>query len=192
MVERSTRSRILTVAGRLFYSQGIRNVGVEMICKEAGIKKPTLYHHFGSKDGLVAAYLEDQDEAVFTGLTRAASEAKGSAADKVAVLFERVAQAAGRTAWKGCPFLRGAAEFAGDRKHPARTLAAAHKLRFEHWLADFLAEHKVANTKPLARQLTVLLDGAVTHVFLHGDGQYAREAGKAARALIESRRRKAR
>lgn len=186
MIEKSTRHRILSVAGELFYGQGIRNVGIELICKEAGIKKPTLYHHFGSKDGLIAAYLEDQDEKVLAGLTRTAEQAGGSVADKVAAIFERVAQAAPRASWKGCPFLRGAAEFAGDRDHPARKLASAHKHRFERWLADFLADHDVSDPLPLARQLTVLLDGAVSHVFLHGDKDYALEAGRAARTLIEA------
>jgi AcrR family transcriptional regulator len=189
MVETSTRSRILAVAGELFYSEGIRSVGVEMICKQAGIKKPTLYHHFGSKDGLIAAYLEDRDEKVLAGLTRAAEQADGSVADKVAAIFERVAKAAPRASWKGCPFLRGAAEFAGNRNHPARKLASAHKHRFERWLADFLADHGVSDPLPLARQLTVLLDGAVSHVFLHGDQDYALEAGKAARSLIQAHRR---
>jgi len=53
MVQVSTPDRVLAVAGALFYSQGIRNVGIDAICKEAGVTKPTLYHHFGNKDGLV-------------------------------------------------------------------------------------------------------------------------------------------
>ena len=184
MTAPSTRDRILAIASDLFYREGIRNVGVETICREAGVKKPTLYHHFGSKDGLVAAYLEAQDEAVFMRLTDAAEQASGQAADKVAALFDRVAASAPKRSWKGCPFLRGAAEFASDRKHPARTLAASHKRRFEAWLSDFLDQHGIAEAKPLARQLTVLLDGAVTHAFLHGDGDYARQTGEAARVLI--------
>ncbi len=189
MVETSTRERILAVAGELFYRDGIRAVGIETVCREAGIKKPTLYHYFGSKDGLIAAYLKDQDEKVLAGLTEPALRADGPAADRVAAIFENVARAARREAWKGCPFLRGAAEFAGERDHAARQLASGHKRRFERWLADFLDEHGVIDPKPLARQLTVLLDGAVTHAFLHGKGAYAREAGNAARALIEGWRR---
>lgn len=186
MVERSTRGRILAVAGKLFYSQGIGHVGIEMICKEAGIKKPTLYYYFGSKDGLITAYLEDQDGRVLTALKSAAEQAGGSVADRVAAIFGSVAKAAPVATWKGCPFLRGAAEFAGDRDHPARRIASAHKLGFERWLAEFLADHDVQDPSPLARQLTVLLDGAVSHAFLHGNGDYAVEAGNAARTLIEN------
>lgn len=185
MAEMSTRERILAIAGDLFYRDGIRAVGIETICREAGIKKPTLYHYFGSKDGLIAAYLEDRDDKVLAGLTGPALQAKGPAADRVAAIFESVAKAARRDSWKGCPFLRGVAEFAGESDHAARQLAAAHKRRFEQWLGDFLDERGVSDPKPLARQLTVLLDGAVAHSFLHGNGAYAREAGNAARALIE-------
>ena len=186
MIKNPTRSRVLAVASKLFYSEGIRNVGIETICKEADIKKPTLYHHFGSKDGLIAAYLEDRDEEVLAGLTKVAEQAEGSVVDKAVAIFEGVAKAAPRKSWKGCPFQRAAAEFAADRNHPARALASAHKRRFEQWLADFLGDHSVSDSSPLARQLTMLLDGAVSHAFLHGDKDYALEAGKAARTLIEA------
>src|SRR4249920_592551 len=51
------RSRILAVAGELFYRNGIRAVGVDAIAEAAGTNKMTLYRHFSSKDELVAEYL---------------------------------------------------------------------------------------------------------------------------------------
>jgi AcrR family transcriptional regulator len=52
--------RILGVAGELFYREGSRGVGVDEIVAKAGATKPTLYRAFGSKDQLIAAYLEEQ------------------------------------------------------------------------------------------------------------------------------------
>ena len=186
MKSESPRSRLLTIASELFYRDGIRTVGIEKICTAAGITKPTLYHYFGSKDGLVAAYLEDQNERVFDRLTSAADKVDGSAAEKVVALFEGVAKATANKSWNGCPFLRGAAEFAGELDHPARKIAAAHKKRFENWLRDLLAHHDVLHPTSLARQLTVLLDGTVTHEFLHREGDHARAATSAAKTLIEA------
>src|SRR5215213_1896100 len=51
------RERILAAASDLFYSRGIRAVGVEAIAEAAGTNKMTLYRHFDSKDELVAEYL---------------------------------------------------------------------------------------------------------------------------------------
>src|SRR5512139_3648504 len=51
------RSRILSCALRLFASRGYDAVGVQEIVDAAGITKPTLYHYFGSKRGLLDALL---------------------------------------------------------------------------------------------------------------------------------------
>src|SRR5712664_4713432 len=51
------QERILDTAGRLFYGQGIRAVGVDTIAAEIGISKRTLYNYFPSKDELIVAYL---------------------------------------------------------------------------------------------------------------------------------------
>lgn len=50
-----TRGRILAVALREFASRGYDAVGVQEICAGAGITKPSLYHHYGSKRGLLEA-----------------------------------------------------------------------------------------------------------------------------------------
>ena len=52
------RANILECALRLFADQGYDAVGVQEIVDAAGITKPTLYHYFGSKHGLLEAILE--------------------------------------------------------------------------------------------------------------------------------------
>jgi len=48
-----TRNRILATALGSFASRGYNAVGVQDICSASGITKPTMYHHFGSKRGLL-------------------------------------------------------------------------------------------------------------------------------------------
>lgn len=60
------REQLLATALRLFSEQGYASVGVQEVCAAAGVTKPTLYHYFGSKDGLLAAVLE----ADYPGLLR--------------------------------------------------------------------------------------------------------------------------
>ncbi|HPE88851.1 MAG TPA: TetR/AcrR family transcriptional regulator [Spirochaetia bacterium] len=54
----TTRDRILEVAAAAFAARGYEAVGVQELCESSGITKPTLYYHFGSKEGLLAALFE--------------------------------------------------------------------------------------------------------------------------------------
>src|SRR6202045_4100195 len=52
------RDRIVAAADRLFYSEGVRAVGIDRVLAEADAAKASLYAHFGCKDELIAVYLE--------------------------------------------------------------------------------------------------------------------------------------
>ncbi|MBN1488209.1 MAG: TetR/AcrR family transcriptional regulator [Anaerolineae bacterium] len=54
------RSKILSCALQLFAARGYDAVGVQEIAEAAGITKPTLYHYFGSKYGLLQSLLQEQ------------------------------------------------------------------------------------------------------------------------------------
>lgn len=51
------KEKILECALNLFYSRGYDAVGVQEIAEKAGVTKPTLYHYFGSKYGLLETLL---------------------------------------------------------------------------------------------------------------------------------------
>ena len=70
------RERILRCALELFSSRGYDAVGVQEIVSTVGITKPTLYHYFGSKEGLLKALLLEGHKILIATITRAA-EYKG-------------------------------------------------------------------------------------------------------------------
>jgi TetR/AcrR family transcriptional regulator len=51
------RDALLETALRLFAARGYDAVGVQEVVEATGITKPTLYHYFGSKHGLLEALL---------------------------------------------------------------------------------------------------------------------------------------
>ncbi|MFD6751779.1 TetR/AcrR family transcriptional regulator, partial [Streptomyces anthocyanicus] len=53
----TTRDRLLDAAAGLFYREGV-GIGVEALCREAGVSKRSMYQLFGSKDEVLAASLE--------------------------------------------------------------------------------------------------------------------------------------
>lgn len=56
-VMQDNRARILQAALDLFSTKGYDSTGIQEIIDAVGITKPTLYHYFGSKEGLVRELL---------------------------------------------------------------------------------------------------------------------------------------
>lgn len=54
----NNQQKIMETALALFTARGYDAVGIQEICEAAEITKPTLYHYFGSKHGLLKALLE--------------------------------------------------------------------------------------------------------------------------------------
>ena len=52
---KSTASRILVAATELFLAEGYGNTSLDQVAATAGVTKPTVYSHFGSKHGLLQA-----------------------------------------------------------------------------------------------------------------------------------------
>lgn len=179
-----TRERILDVANRLFYAEGIRAVSVDTISEQAGISKKTLYYHFKSKDDLIAAYLAARDQPNLALFERWFEEAEGDVPEKIAAIFTRLARNARHPRWKGCGFLRTAAELANMPGHPAVRVGAAHKKRFEAWLADTFTTAGLCDPDELARHVVLLMDGVFSTVLIHRDARYAESAARAAHAML--------
>lgn len=185
---KQTRDRILDAANRLFYDEGIRSVSVDAVAEKAGLTKRTLYYHFKSKDELVAAYLESRDQPNLALYEKWFREAEGPLPNRIEAMFRNVAQAAKHKKWKGCGFLRTAAELANMPGHPAIKAGAAHKKRFEAWLAGAIEGEGFDNAQMLARQITLLMDGAFSTMLIHRDPVYIEAAGIAAATLVRANR----
>lgn len=66
----STKSTILTIALDLFALRGYDSVGVQEIVDTAGVTKPTLYHHFGNKRGLLDEIISQYGSKLFEIIQR--------------------------------------------------------------------------------------------------------------------------
>ena len=157
------RERILDAANRLFYGEGIRAVSVDAIAEKAGTTKKTLYYHFKSKDDLVAAYLSSRDQPNLKLYAKWFNETEGPLADKVGAIFSNVAASARHPKWKGCGFLRTAAELANMPGHPAMKVGAAHKKKFEAWLAEEFEAAGLKDPEASARHSRALDGRRVFH-----------------------------
>ena len=58
MTSGQRREQLIVVARRLFADNGVAGTSVEEIAATAGVSKPVIYEHFGSKDGLYAVVVD--------------------------------------------------------------------------------------------------------------------------------------
>ena len=152
--------RILTAASTLFYEQGIRAVGVDTIANAAEVTKKTLYDRFGSKDKLIAAYLERRNRVWHLFLDDQLAERQPGTPEEVIL-----AMFAALTDWmtesqRGCGFINASVELAAP-DHPAMPVIVAQK----QWMrAEFVAQAELAGFRDsgeLADRLLLLHEGAL-------------------------------
>lgn len=191
MKQIDTRQNILQQAGALFYAQGFNNTGMEKITEVCGIKKPALYYHFGSKNGIGLAYLEFKAEGLFAMLNTLLerSQSFGKYLDSWANALILLAR---RNEFFGCPFTAFASELDAEERAFFET-----KLRSveDEWLAiqerAFVKFYGASNAaKGVAQKILVVHTGCVMLYRASRDAKYlkqlkagfaeiAAEAGKA-------------
>src|SRR4249920_2368780 len=113
------RSRILAVAGELFYRHGIRAVGVEAIAEAAGTNKMTLYRHFSSKDELVAEYLRQSAKGADACWDHFAKLHPDDELAQLRAWLREMADHVANVDERGCALANAAVELP-EKSHPAR------------------------------------------------------------------------
>ena len=171
------RDQLLDAASSLFYEEGIAATGVDEIVRAAGVSKPTLYAHFGSKAALVAAVLERRHDA-------RVAELEALDGGPLAV-FEWLAEFYARDGSRGCAFVNAAAEL--PHGGPGRAAAAREKAWLRGELARRAREQGLREPEALGSRLALLIDGVAARVVVDGPQAAAAavtDAAAAARALV--------
>ena len=100
--------------------------------------------------------------------------------------FEQLAGWATRAPrWSGSGFTRLVVELADLPGHPARVLARRHKAATEAWLAQRLVKARIRQPQKGARELMLLMEGAMVLMLVHGDRRYIDSAAQAATRLLQ-------
>jgi AcrR family transcriptional regulator len=153
------RERILRTASDLFYREGAHAVGVDLVVERAGVAKTSLYRHFRTKDDLIGAFLEREDDQFWQQWDGVAQHHRSDPQAELDAHMRWIGERVGRKNYRGCPQLNIAAEFA-DAEHPARRVAAAHKQELRRRLEGIAERLSVHRPDDLAAQLLLLVNGA--------------------------------
>ncbi|MFE1996097.1 TetR/AcrR family transcriptional regulator [Streptomyces parvulus] len=175
------RERLLQAANELFYGEGVQTVGIDRVIEHAGVAKASLYNTFGSKEGLVCAYLESRHERSRDRITRTLTRFR-CPREQLLGVFDAQGEAFTDPSYNGCAFVRATAEAPED----SSVRHAAEKYRA--WILGLFTELAdaagYAGPEELARQLRLLYDGAEQAARMDHDPSAATTAREAAAALL--------
>ena len=179
------RQRLLETADRLFYAEGVRNVGIDRIIAEASVAKMTLYAHFPSKDDLIVAVLQYRETRVLEFFRATMERHAPRAKDPLRVFFAALKEWFESPGFRGCAFQNAAVELA-DPTHPGTTFVREHKRRFADILRGFVEASVGGRAKKLAPMIAILVEGAIVSAAISGTADSAVIARDAAMNLLES------
>jgi AcrR family transcriptional regulator len=174
--------RILRAASELYYDRGINTVGMDLVAEHAGTTKKTIYDRFGSKDGLVVAYLEARARRWQRHVEGQLAKSPASGTARVLVVLDAL-ETWLATGTRGCGFINAYAELS------TQSAAATDVVRREKaWIRELhrrlLVEAGISSPEPLARQLALIHEGAVVALTAGGSKDALEDARAASSALL--------
>lgn len=153
----SSRERLLEAAAALTYREGV-NIGIDALCRAAGVSKRSMYQLFSSKDELLAASLERRASSYVAGLLPAA-DVDLRPRERITHVFDQVASQSTAPEFRGCPYLSAEIELKNP-DHPASRVAREVKGNLTAYFRAAAEQGGASDPDLLARQLTLVFDGA--------------------------------
>jgi len=177
-----TRDIILDVTEKLIYKSGIAATGMDLLVKTAGVSRKSVYRYFANKEELVVAALKRRDERWMLWFSSEVNKAPTPLA-RLLNLFPVLKGWFDSEGFRGCAFINTSGE-TGDPQDPVRQVAKMHKQKLLDYVTGLCIEQGTEQPELLARQLLILIDGAITLALVMGDHAAADQAQEALKTLL--------
>lgn len=175
--------RILDAASRLFYDRGINSVGMQEIIETCGCGKNMLYREFGSKDELVAAYLDRLETEWQATITRATGPLAGDPVAQILAVVAAAADDVRADGYRGCAFLNTLAETA-DPNSAGHRQATKHVKSLQALFRRLARAAQLPDPATVSDELVIIVTGMQSSAPVIGGPRAANRARQlAARSL---------
>lgn len=175
---------LLDSTEQLIYAGGIHATGMDAIVKHSGVARKKIYSRYSTKQALVAATLHRRHVRWMQWFVAATSVAVDPY-ERILSVFPALESWFGTPDFHGCAFLNAAGEI-GDPDDEIRRVARLHKEQLLTYLQDLTRAGGYRDPDPLARQLLMLVNGAIADAMIFSGVQAAQAAQSAARQLIQA------
>ncbi|MCF2949111.1 TetR/AcrR family transcriptional regulator [Paraglaciecola aquimarina] len=186
-MKENKKDLLIDIAQNLFYQQGIRATGIDLVLANSGVAKKTLYNHFDSKEALIIATLERRDQQFMammqqkvTNLT--ASQTATQELKPTLALFDAHYEWINSDNFHGCMFINASAEYP-VAEDPIHLMCLQHKQNIVGYIETLLPT-AISDKPSTALQLALLLDGAIVMAHTMNDKNSARFAKQAAMKVL--------
>ncbi len=159
-MSQSKRAELIREALKLFYRNGFHATGMDLVAKETGVSKTSIYKHFRTKDELILAVLRLRDENFRNWMYRRMEELSDTPAGQLLAMFDALEEWFNEDGFQGCMFIKASAEFQ-KKDDPINAQAMEHKRLLISHFADLAARAGYPEPDILARQLLILKEGAI-------------------------------
>lgn len=182
------RELVLHTALRLFNEYGFHATGIDKVQAESGVSKTTMYKYFKSKDALIREVLELRHRQFDAWMRQRISElSQERYATKpeghLLAMFDTLDEWFQLATFCGCNFINASTEYS-DLMHPVHRLAAEHKLSLTDYIRSLLPEDLQVDRNDLAKEICLLVDGAIVCAHTTGLKDSAQRAKRMATLLI--------
>jgi AcrR family transcriptional regulator len=178
-----TREKILTTAEQLIYQNGIHATGMDLLVKTSGVARKSIYRYFATKDEVAAAALNARDVR-WMAWFRAESDKAETADARILNMFAVLKGWFESEGFRGCAFINTAGEI-GDPNDPIRLIAKLHKQKLFDYTLELCEQLNIEQPSALAKQLLILMEGAITVAHVMGDFSAADSAKDLAQLLLK-------
>ncbi|WP_027665551.1 TetR/AcrR family transcriptional regulator [Rhizobium leguminosarum] len=180
------RERILKTASDLFYRFSIHSVGIDRIIAESGVAKMTFYKHFPSKANLIATSLRYKSDIWFQMLATSTERTGLSPLERVLAIFDALDEPLRAPSFRGCPFVKGLAEFGPEANSPdVQATIAEYFKRLHDFVASFIEPLGLKKPEKAVIQVLSLIQGAIVMAQSTRDPGIVEANRDAARLLLE-------
>jgi len=177
------REKILATVEELIYQNGIHATGMDLLVRTSGVARKSIYRYFATKDEMAEAALKARDIRWIYWFKSECDKAD-TPQDRILNMFTVLKGWFQSEGFCGCAFINTAGEV-GDPDDPIRQLAKLHKQKLLDYTLELTGQLNIKQPEALAKQLLVLIEGAITMAHVMGDYNAADSAKEVAQLLLK-------
>lgn len=182
-MSQNKRTELIRKALVLFYRNGFHATGMDLVAKETGVSKTSIYKHFRTKEELILAVLRLRDENFRNWLFRRMEELSDTPKGQLLAMFDALLEWFREDGFQGCMFIKASAEFQ-DPEHAINVQSYEHKRLLIDHFETLARQAKLDDPVTTARQLLILKEGAIVLAAMSHQDTPAIEAKVVAMQLL--------